>query len=182
MTSFRDTRHLWRLAGLLAVAGLLGAVVRAALVPVDYGRSGPYRESALADNAARPSLFPSDATCHACHDAVREERAGKAHEVVRCAHCHGHGREHVRVAELARDDASVAIPAAEAWDGDFLTRVDLYVTKDRRVCLSCHEAVVGMPEGFTKIDVAAHLEEQGASEPLSRETCFECHGGHDTAP
>jgi hypothetical protein len=39
-----------------------------------------------------------------------------------------------------------------------------------------------MPADFKKIDVAVHLEEQGASEPLSRETCFECHGGHDTAP
>jgi len=182
MTSLRDIRHLLRLAGLLAVVGVLGAVVRAALVPRDFGTSGPYRESALADNAARPSLFPSDATCHSCHESVREERAGKSHELVRCAHCHGHGREHVRLAGLARDDAGVTLPAAEPWDGNFLTEVDLYVTKDRRVCLSCHESVVGMPADFKKIDVAAHLDEQGASEPLSRETCFECHGGHDTAP
>jgi hypothetical protein len=38
-----------------------------------------------------------------------------------------------------------------------------------------------MPEDFMKINVAEHLEEMGAEEPESRETCFECHGNHDTA-
>jgi hypothetical protein len=182
MTSFRDTRHLWRLLGLIALAGLAGLVVRAVLVPSDFGEKGPYRTSALADNAARPSLFPADSTCHSCHEAVQHERAGKPHEAVRCAHCHGYGAEHVRLATVAKNDPSATIPKAVAWDGDFLTKLDLYMTKDRRVCLSCHEAAVGMPADFKKIDVAGHLEEQGASDPLSRETCFECHGGHDTAP
>lgn len=182
MTSFHDTRHLWRLLGVLAAAGAVGAAVRSLLVPADFGTVGPYRASALADNAARPSLFPADATCHSCHASVHEERAGTAHEAVRCAHCHGNGSEHVRLATAAGDDAATSLPPAAEWDGDFLTKVDLWVTKDRRVCLSCHEAVVGMPASFKKIEVAAHLEEQGASEPLSRETCFECHGGHDTTP
>lgn len=182
MTSFRDTRHLWRLLALLGVAGLAGVTVRSFLVPPDFGERGPYRTSALADNAARPSRFPSDASCHACHESVQHERAGKPHESVRCAHCHGYGAEHVRLALLAKADPSVSLPPAAAWDGDFLTRLDLYVTKDRRICLSCHESAVGMPKGFKKIDAALHLEEQGASEPLSPETCFECHGGHDTAP
>jgi hypothetical protein len=39
-----------------------------------------------------------------------------------------------------------------------------------------------MPEDFKKTNVAEHLEEMEADEPTSRETCFECHGGHDTAP
>lgn len=182
MTSFHDTRHLFRLLSVLAAAGLVGGVVRALLVPRDFGTIGPYRASALADNAARPSLFPADSTCHACHADVEHERAGTAHEVVRCAHCHGLGVEHVRLASAAKDDPAVKVAAAAEWDGDFLTKLDLWMTKDRRVCLSCHEAAVGMPDDFKKIDVAVHLEEQGASEPLSRETCFECHGGHDTAP
>ena len=167
---------------MLAAAGLAGVAVRSLLVPLDFGERGPYRTSALADDAARPSLFPADATCHACHETVQHERAGKAHEAVRCAHCHGYGAEHVRLALAAKSDPAAAVPKAVPWDGDFLTKLDLYVTKDRRVCLSCHEAAVGMPAGFKKIEVAGHLEEQGASEPLSRETCFECHGGHDTAP
>jgi len=182
MTTFHDTRHLWRLLGLLAVAGFAGLVVRSVLVPRDFGEQGPYRTSALADNAAPPSLFPSDASCHSCHEAVQHERAGKAHEAVRCAHCHGYGTEHVRLATAAKNDPSATVPKAVAWDGDFLTKLDLYMTKDRRICLSCHQTAVGMPVDFKKIDLAVHLEEQGASEPLSLETCFECHGGHDTAP
>lgn len=182
MTSFRDTRHLWRLFGVLGAAGLAGASLRAVLVPGDFGEQGPYRTSALAENAARPSLFPADASCHACHEAVQHERAGKPHESVRCAHCHGYGTEHMRLATAAKADPATTVPPAAAWDGDFLTKLDLFVTKDRRICLSCHEAVVGMPEDFRKIDVADHLEEQGAHEPQSPETCFECHGGHDTAP
>lgn len=182
MTTKRDIRHLVRLLGVLAAAGVCGAFVRAILVPGDFGERGPYRASALADNAARPSRFPADATCHACHEPVREVRAGTAHESVRCAHCHGVGAEHVRLALAATKDPAATIPPAAEWDGDLLTKVDLFVTKDRRVCLSCHEAALGMPEEFKKIEVAVHLEEQGASEPLSKETCFECHGPHDTAP
>ena len=171
MTTIRDTRHLWRLLGVLAAAGICGAFVRAILVPGDFGERGPYRTGALADNAARPSRFPSDASCNACHETVRHERAGTAHEAVRCAHCHGLGIEHARLALAAKEDPSTVLLPAEAWDGDLLTQVDLYVTKDRRVCLSCHEAALGMPEDFKKIEVAVHLEEQGASEPLSKETC-----------
>lgn len=182
MSSLRDTRHLWRLLGTLVSLGLVGVAVRGFLVPRDFGERGPYRTSALADNAAQPSLFPSDATCHACHESVQHERAGTLHEAVRCAHCHGYGTDHVRLALAAEDDPSITPPKAAAWDGDFRTKLDLFVTKDRKICLSCHEAVVGMPTDFKKIVVAAHLEEQAAAEPLSPETCFECHGGHDTAP
>jgi hypothetical protein len=182
MTSFNDTRHLWALGAFVAAVGLVGMVVRRELVPDDFGRLGPYRASALADNAAQPSRFPADATCHTCHASVHQERAGKSHEAVRCAHCHGLGVEHVALATKGADDPTVILPPAAEWDGNFRTKIDLYVTKDRAICLSCHQAVVGMPADFKKIDVAAHLDEQGASEPLSKETCFECHGGHDTAP
>jgi len=182
MTSLNDTRHLWALGALLAAVGLVGMVVRREMVPDDFGTKGPYRASALDQIAAQPSVFQSDATCHACHESVQHERAGKPHEAVRCAHCHGLAVEHVKLARKAAEDPASVLPPAAAWDGDFLTKIDLYVTKDRATCLSCHEAVVGMPADFKKISVADHLEEQGASEPLSKETCFECHGGHDTAP
>ena len=49
-------------------------------------------------------------------------------------------------------------------------------------CLVCHEDTVGMPEWFQRINVQEHLEEMEASEPDSLAACFECHGGHDTAP
>ncbi len=182
MSTLRDSRHLWLLAGLLGAAALGMMLLRTVLMPATYGIQGPYRAEALAEIAAQPSLFPADATCHQCHEKVRHERDGTLHEAVRCAHCHGLAVDHVAKARLAAADPSVPIPPAAEWDGNFLTRIDLYLTKDRSTCLSCHEQVVGMPADFKKIDPAVHLEEQGASEPTSRETCFECHGGHDTAP
>jgi len=127
-------------------------------------------------------MLQADKVCLECHTDVGEERAESLHKAVRCIHCHGLALEHVAVARKAAESADVSVPGAEEWDGDFLTSLDLYVTQDRATCLACHESRVGMPADFQKIVVAEHLEEMGASEPASRETCFECHGGHDTAP
>lgn len=181
-TFFRDTRHLW-IVLLLVIAGGGGFVfVRGQVVPKDFGELGPYRASALTELAAQPSRFQEDATCLECHEDVGEERAEAVHITVRCVHCHGLGEKHIAQARKAEESEDVTIDPAEKWDGDFMTKVDFYITEDRATCLSCHEEVVGMPEDFQKINVAEHLEEMEASEPDSRDTCFECHGGHDTAP
>lgn len=182
LTFFRDTRHLWMLL-LLVVAGGAGFMfVRGQMIPEDFGEFGPYRAAAMTELAARPSRFQEDATCLECHQDVGEERAEAVHITVRCVHCHGLGEKHIAQARKAEEVEGATIDPAAEWDGDFMTKVDLYITEDRAICLSCHEEVVGMPEDFQKINVAEHLEEMEASEPESRETCFECHGGHDTAP
>jgi hypothetical protein len=136
----------------------------------------------LAEEAAIRSVFQSDATCHECHEDVKEERAESLHQSVRCFHCHGVGREHVAQARRAAETPDAEIDPAQEWDGDFMTDIDLYVTNNRKTCLVCHESKVGMPADFRQIVVAEHLEEQGASEPESVEVCFECHDGHDPAP
>lgn len=179
---WRDTRHLVLLVFLLAIVGAVAFNVRKMLVPEAFGTTGPYRAGALTEELARPSIHIADATCLECHQNVGEERAESLHKVVNCTHCHGLSRDHVVQARLAAKDPSHEIPKAQEWDGDFFTKIDLFVTKDKATCLSCHEAVVGMPRDFKKIIAAVHLEEMGASEPASRESCFECHGGHDTAP
>lgn len=178
----RDTGHLWIVFLLIAAGGAAFFLVRGRLVPESYGVTGPYRGAALEEIAARPSTWHSDATCHECHQKVADERADSLHKSVRCFHCHGAGREHVTQARLAAKTPGTKIPPASEWDGDFLTKLDLYVTKDRATCLSCHQEAVGMPASFRKIDVAEHLESMGASEPDSREACFECHQGHNTKP
>lgn len=177
-----DTRHLWILAALLAAVGWGGWAVRNRMTPESFGDRGPYRANAITEIAARPSLFPADHVCHECHEDVEKERAESLHKAVRCVHCHGYGREHIANARKAAASADHKIPAAAKWDGNFLGAADLFVTKDRRTCLVCHEEAVGMPKDFKKIDVAGHLEDQDAAEPESPETCFECHGGHNTAP
>jgi hypothetical protein len=182
LTFWRDTRHLWVLMMLLVVGGAAALAIRSRLIPKSFGQLGPYRTAALESIAATPSVFLTDATCQKCHKDVEEERAESLHKAVRCTSCHGLGREHVAEALRAAESPDFKIPPAQPWDGNFLTHVDLYITKDRTVCLVCHEDKVGMPEGFKKIRLAEHLKEMGASAPESRETCFECHGGHNTAP
>ncbi|NOY40944.1 MAG: hypothetical protein GXP26_03780 [Planctomycetes bacterium] len=178
----RDTRHLWTLLFLVVASGAGFLFVRSKMIPESFGQYGPYRATAMTDLAALPSRFQADATCLECHEDVGEERAEAVHITVRCVHCHGLGEEHIVQARKAAESSDVSIDPASDWDGDFMTKIDLYITKDRATCLACHESVVGMPEDFQKIDVAEHLEEMGAGEPEDPETCFECHGGHDTAP
>jgi len=156
--------------------------VRGKMIPKSFGQYGPYRAEAMSELAARPSRFQADAACLACHEDVGEERAEALHISVRCVHCHGLGLEHIAQAEQAAESSEVSIDPAKDWDGKFPTEVDLYISKDRATCLACHKEVVGMPEDFQKINVAEHLEEMEAEDPEGRETCFECHEGHDTAP
>jgi len=183
MALLRDTRHLWILL-LLGVAGGAGFLsLRSKMIPESFGEhSPPYRGAALSEIAARRSVLPADSVCLTCHVDVGEERAESLHKAVLCTHCHGLGQAHVAQARRAAESPDLSVDPAREWDGDFLTEIDLYVTQDRTICLACHEAAVGMPEDFRKIDVEQHLEEMGAENPMTRETCFECHDGHDTAP
>ena len=178
----RDSAHLWLLLVLIVAGGVGFLLVRARLVPASYGKTGAYRATALDDNAAKPSRWHSDKTCLECHQNVAEERKDSLHEAVRCFHCHGVGTEHVKLANLAKKTPGTEVPKAQKWDGNFLTKIDLFVTKDKATCLACHQEAVGMPANFKKINVAQHLEDQGASEPNSPEVCSECHKGHNTAP
>jgi hypothetical protein len=178
----QNTRHLWILLCLLAAGGTGFYLARERMIPETYGQKGPYRAAALDELAARPSVIQADSTCLKCHTKVGEERAESLHRAVRCIHCHGLGQQHIAEANRAAQSPGASITPAKPWDRDFLTSIDLYVTKDKATCLSCHEAVVGMPTTFHQINSRVHLEEIGASEPASRETCFECHGPHNTAP
>ncbi len=174
----RDTRHLRILVFLIVLGGAGALFVRSQVVPKGYGERGPYRSAALSEIASHRSVLQSASVCLKCHTDVQEERAESPHEAVRCPHCHGTGAEPVAAASRAAESPGQSIPPAEEWDGDFRTHIDLFITHDRATCLSCHTAVVGMPESFRSINVAEHLEEQGAEEIHSRNVCFECHEGH----
>lgn len=174
----RDTRHLQGLLLVLLIVGGSVGYLRTEMVPETWGQRGPYRADALKVIASQPVGFPTDAQCLKCHDSVREERAESPHKSVACAHCHGHGHQHMAQAEKAATDGTTVVENASAWDRDFFTKQDLYITRDRATCLSCHERVVGMPATFRSIHVKSHLEEQGAENADSPEVCFECHTGH----
>jgi hypothetical protein len=182
MEFFRNTRHLWILACLLAAGGVGFYFARERMIPETYGHNGAYRAAALEEIAARPSRIQADSNCLKCHAKVGEERAETLHKAVNCMHCHGLGHEHIAEAEKAAKSSTKSIAKAKPWDGNFKTSIDLYITKDKAICLSCHEEVVGMPKAFHKINVKTHLEDMGAKDPASRESCFECHGPHNTKP
>lgn len=174
----RHTRHLQILAFLILAGGGVAAFVRSQLVPQTFGDIGPYPVEALEREANKPMIHVADHVCLECHTDVEEARAESPHKAVACFHCHGYGSEHVKAAKLAAEDPEKEIPSAQEWDGDFRTHADLFVTQDRATCLSCHMRVVGMSEAFRSINVAEHLEEQGAEEVDGRNVCFECHDGH----
>ena len=175
---FRDTRHIQILTLLLIVAGVGAAAIRSQLIPKSFGQQGPYRSEALKRNSDLPQVLPSDASCVRCHQAVHDERAESPHQAVRCFHCHGTGHTHVAQAEKALTTPDSPVAAAAEWDRLFPSRIDLFKAKDRAICLSCHESVVGMPAGFRSIVVAEHLETQGAENTDHADVCFECHNGH----
>ncbi|MEX0675924.1 MAG: hypothetical protein WD063_02535 [Pirellulales bacterium] len=179
---WRDIRHLLVLLVLIVAACAGFVFTRSRLIPRSFGQRSQYRADALDEIAAKPSVWYADGVCLKCHVDVQQERAESLHKAVGCIHCHGLGRKHVAGALKAAESPDFHIEPAQKWDGNFLTQIDLYVTKDRTICLVCHEAKVGMPEDFKKINVAQHLEEMGAEAPNSQETCLECHGGHNTAP
>lgn len=180
----RHSAHLWILASILTVIGGVALFARGRLIPETYGvqQKGVYRAAALDDLAARPSRWHSDAACLECHQSVAHEREGSLHEAVSCVHCHGIGDQHVAQARLAAKTPGSKIDPAQKWDGDFLTKIDLFLTKDKRTCLSCHQDAIGMPANFKKISEKQHLADMGAESPDSPEVCSECHKGHNTAP
>ena len=178
----RDAFHLWVLFFLIVTGGSGLLWVRNQMVPETFGQQGPYRAAALDEIKAKRSVLVADTVCLQCHVDVKKERAESLHKTVSCFHCHGLGREHVALAQKAAKSPGLSVPPSKKWDGNFMTHIDLYITKDKAICLVCHEKRVGMPKNFKKINVAEHLKEQEAEKPKSRESCFECHGGHDTEP
>lgn len=175
---FRDTRHIQILLLLLLIAGGGAAALRSQLIPKSFGQQGPFRAEALERNAGLRRVHPSDASCVRCHQAVHDERAESPHQAVRCFHCHGIGQEHIQQAEKALTSTASPVNPASEWDHLFPSRVDLFTTKNRAICLSCHESVVGMPANFRAIVVKEHLETQGAENPEHEDVCLECHNGH----
>ena len=134
---FRDYAHVFRMAALFLAGTLLFLVVRAWLVPEDFGVYGHYRAGALADNRAHPLVFAGRAACAECHDDVVAARKGGRHERVGCEACHGALGAHA----FGQTDAKPARP------------------DPRALCISCHDAKVGKPPGYPQVHANEHAED-----------------------
>lgn len=144
---WRDYAHVVRMVLVFAV--LLGGFItwRAWMVPPDFGVFGHYRAGAITEIAARTPVHAGQAECVTCHEAAQEERVGSRHAPVSCEACHGPLGRHARG---ETDDAPIR-------------------PSTRAVCLPCHDARLGMPASFQKVNVKEHSE----SGP-----CTECHKAH----
>ena len=126
--------HLLRPALVLIAA--LGAflVVRAAVIPKDFGKYGHYRPGALDLVRSRPIRYAGQDTCVVCHDDEAKARAAGKHAHVACEACHG------PLAAHADDPTSVTPNLPDVAN----------------LCRRCHEKDAAKPKTFPQVVTAEH--------------------------
>ena len=142
MKRFKDVEHLVRLAALFAVALLVFAVARAAMVPAGFGTLGHYRASAIDDVRALARVHAGQAACAECHADVVALRAQARHTAIACESCHGPLAAHA----AGTDERKPARPTATP------------------LCTHCHAANTGKSKRYPTVDIKDHA---GGAECLS---------------
>jgi predicted CXXCH cytochrome family protein len=135
--SFKDAEHLIRLAVIFAMGGLLFVVVRAQMVPDDFGKFGHYRAGAIDDERAGAPVHAGQAACAECHTDVVELRARARHAAVSCEACHGALASHA--------SGEVAKPPRP---------------NGRELCVRCHAAKTGKPRQYPTVSIKEHAGEE----------------------
>jgi hypothetical protein len=118
----------------LAVGLGLFLLVRAAVVPKNFGEYGHYRPAALGAMRARPLVFAGQSTCVLCHDAEAKTRAVGSHAHVACEACHGPLANHA-------EDPAANVPQ---------------LPDVANLCRRCHEKDAAKPMGFPQVATVAH--------------------------
>jgi hypothetical protein len=109
-------------------------VLRAMVVPEDFGKYGHYRAGALDAVRDKPPAYAGQEACAVCHEeAVTARKAGR-HVNVACEACHGPLGAH------AND------PAAQAPK----------LPDTTALCRRCHEKDAAKPRGFPQVVSAEH--------------------------
>ena len=88
MSSLKDTRHLFRFAGLFVIAFLVFWVIRGYVVPKSF-TVWALCGAALGDLAAHPVKFAGHESCETCHSDIADTHTKGAHAHVNCEACHG---------------------------------------------------------------------------------------------
>ncbi len=135
---FRDSEHLFRMAGMFAIGFLVFLGLRAVFVPEGFGELGHFRAGAIADNSARAPVFAGRGVCGECHDDIAAARRGGAHEKIGCESCHG-------------------ALAAHASDPEALQP---QLPDPATLCLGCHRIEAARPTGFPQVDAAEHADSE----------------------
>jgi hypothetical protein len=147
---FRDWIHLIRPAIVLVAALGIFMIVRAAVVPKDFGKYGHFRPGALDAIRAKPISYAGQDTCVLCHDTQATARAAGRHAHVSCEACHGPQNAHATA-----DDPSAAKPK---------------LPDVANLCRRCHEKDAAKPPAFPQVVTAEH---SGGA------LCTTCHQPHN---
>ena len=135
MPPFRSYEHLLRLAGLFVAGVAVFLVLRALLVPADYGKLGRYRAGAIDQIEARPIAYAGQRACIECHTDVAELRKANAHARISCESCHGPLGAHAA-------DPSVAARKPDP----------------RAVCAVCHQPDAARSRAIKTVVFADHAD------------------------
>ena len=130
---FGHYSHVVRVASLFVGGFAIFLVLRAVLIPSDFGEYGFYRASALDDVRAQPVEYVGQDTCVVCHADVDEARQQARHTAVACEACHGPAASHI-------EDFSITPTITDA----------------RAVCVRCHTAGLGKPAFLPTVVPADH--------------------------
>jgi len=133
----REPRHYDHVLRVAAVFGLgfVGfLIIRALLVPSDFGVYGFFRAGALEDVRASQVKYAGEGACVDCHNAVTDERRPSKHAQVRCEACHGPLFKHT----AGEMDTPPAKPDS------------------RKLCPTCHTKTAGRPDWFPQVVIADH--------------------------
>jgi len=125
---FHDSGHLIRPALVLLAAVVIFLVIRAAVIPKDFGKYGHYRPAALALVRSHQIAYAGQETCVMCHDDQANARKAGKHAHVACEACHGPQAAHA-------NDPSIKPKLPEVAD----------------LCRRCHEKDAAKPSGFPQV-------------------------------
>ena len=131
---FRDWIHLIRPAAVLIAALGIFMMVRAAVIPKDFGKYGHFRPGALDAIRAKPVSYAGQDTCVLCHEDQAKVRAAGRHAHVACEACHGPQAKH------ANDPGALKPTLPDVAN----------------LCRRCHERDAARPATFPQVVTAEH--------------------------
>lgn len=101
--------HITRALAIIMSILVIGAIIRAELIPSSYGKFGQYRADHLAEEMALIPLHKGDESCLGCHEKEWDIADGR-HGEIPCENCHFFPSAH---AEPGPEEFSVADYALE---------------------------------------------------------------------
>jgi hypothetical protein len=167
----RHAGHFLRLLALVAIAAVGFLFVRSKVVPDDFGVKGPYRLSAVADEAAREPRHLGSEACAECHDDIAAEWTAGKHKTPQCENCHGPGLMHIK---KVSEDSTAGYP------DKILTQYENAINRSTGIheCRWCHLKTFERPSTLKSItSVEQHIaSHKGTFSPESK--CTDCHNPH----